>query len=36
MAGIGFRLQDLVAKGSYLEAATAYFSAAVISAGPWL
>jgi polysaccharide biosynthesis protein PelG len=36
MAGIGFRLQDLVAKGSYLEAATAYVSSAVITAGPWL
>lgn len=36
MAGIGFRLQALVAKGSYLEAATAYVSSAVITAGPWL
>lgn len=36
MAGIGFRLQHLVAKGSYLEAATAYVSSAIISAGPWL
>ena len=36
MAGIGFRLQALVAKGSYLEASTAYASSAVISAGPWL
>ena len=36
MAGIGFRLQALVAEGSYLEAATAYLSSAVISAGPWV
>ncbi len=36
MAGIGFRLQNLVAKGSYLEAATAYVSSTVITAGPWL
>jgi len=36
MAGIGFRLQNLVAKGSYLEAATAYVSSAVITTGPWL
>lgn len=36
MAGIGFRLQALVSKGSYLEAATAYLSAAIIVASPWL
>ena len=36
MAGIGFRLQALVTKGSYLEACTAYASSAIISAGPWL
>jgi len=36
MAGIGFRLQALVAKGSYLEATAAYLSSAVITAGPWL
>lgn len=36
MAGIGFRLRALVAGGSYLEATTAYLSAAVISTGPWL
>ena len=36
MAGIGFRLQALVTKGSYLEASKAYASSAVISAGPWL
>lgn len=36
MAGIGFRLQALVTKGSYLEASTAYASSAIISAGPWL
>ncbi len=36
MAGIGFRLQALVAKGSYLEIATAYVSSAIISSGPWL
>jgi len=36
MAGIGFRLQALVSKGSYLDAATAYVSSAVISTGPWL
>ena len=36
MAGIGFRLQTLVSKGSYLETATAYVYAAIISTGPWL
>src|SRR5215831_5561838 len=36
MAGIGFRLENLVTQGSYLEAATAYASSAVITAGPWL
>lgn len=36
MAGIGFRLRALVSKGSYLEAATAYLSSAIISTGPWL
>jgi uncharacterized membrane protein len=36
MAGIGFRLQALIARGSYLEASTAYLSSVVISAGPWL
>ena len=36
MAGIGFRLQAMVAKGSYLEATTAYLSSAIITAGPWL
>ena len=36
MAGIGFRLQALVTKGSYLEASTAYASSAILSAGPWL
>ncbi len=36
MAGIGFRLQTLIAKGSYLEATSAYLSSAVLSAGPWL
>ncbi len=36
MAGIGFRLQALVAKGSYFEATGAYLSSMVISAGPWL
>lgn len=36
MAGIGFRLQELVSKGSYLETATAYVFSAIISTGPWL
>ncbi|HEU5226819.1 MAG TPA: exopolysaccharide Pel transporter PelG [Ktedonobacteraceae bacterium] len=36
MAGIGFRLQALVSKGSYLETATAYVFSAIISTGPWL
>ncbi len=36
MAGIGFRLQALVKKGTYLGASTAYIASAVITAGPWL
>ncbi len=36
MAGIGFRLQSLIKKGSYLDATTAYLSSAVISSGPWI
>ena len=36
MAGIGFRLQALVKRGTYLEATSAYFSATIIFAGPWL
>lgn len=36
MAGIGFRLHRVVTKGGYLQAASAYLSSAVISAGPWL
>lgn len=36
MAGIGFRLRALVAKGSYLDATAAYLSSAVIITGPWL
>ncbi len=36
MAGIGFRLRHLVAKGSYLEATAAYVSSAIITTGPWL
>jgi len=36
MAGIGFRLQALITRGSYLEAATAYLSSVVITSGPWL
>jgi uncharacterized membrane protein len=36
MAGIGFRLHRVVANGGYLQAASAYLSSAVISAGPWL
>ncbi len=36
MAGIGFRLHRTVANGGYMQAASAYFSAVVISAGPWL
>jgi uncharacterized membrane protein len=36
MAGIGFRLQALAKKGSYLEASAAYLASAVIAVGPWL
>lgn len=36
MAGIGFRLQALVDRGSYLEASAAYLSSALVTAGPWL
>src|SRR5918911_4813905 len=36
MAGIGLRLHSLVAKGSYVHAASAYLSSAIIAAGPWL
>jgi polysaccharide biosynthesis protein PelG len=36
MAGIGLRLQDVMAKGTYLQSLTAYLSSAVISSGPWL
>lgn len=36
MAGIGFRLQALITKGSYLESTSAYLSSAVIACGPWL
>ncbi len=36
MAGIGFRLHKLVEGDTYMRAATAYLSSAVISAGPWL
>lgn len=36
MAGIGLRLRQIVAGGSYLEAAAAYLSSAVIMSGPWL
>ncbi len=36
MAGIGFRLQSLVRKGSILGTTTAYLSATIITAGPWL
>lgn len=36
MAGIGFRLQSMVTKGSVIGATTAYLSATIITAGPWL
>src|SRR5260370_38068386 len=36
MAGMVFLLQDREKKGSYFEVATAYISAEVITAGPWL
>lgn len=36
MAGIGLRLHRVVAGGTYLQAATAYLSSAIITAGPWL
>src|ERR1019366_7925 len=36
MAGIGIRLHRLVEEGTYAQAATAYVSSAIITAGPWL
>jgi uncharacterized membrane protein len=36
MAGIGFRLRRLAGEETYVHAAAAYLSSAVISAGPWL
>jgi polysaccharide biosynthesis protein PelG len=36
MAGIGFRLQSLVRRGTVLGTTTAYLSATIITAGPWL
>jgi uncharacterized membrane protein len=36
MAGIGIRLHRLVADGTYVQAASAYVSSAIIVAGPWL
>jgi len=36
MAGIGIRLQSLATRGSILGATTAYLSATIITAGPWL
>ena len=36
MAGIGFRLQRVVAQGGYVRAVSTYVSSAVISAGPWI
>jgi uncharacterized membrane protein len=36
MAGIGFRLQALAKKDSYLTVSTAYLASAVIAVGPWL
>ncbi|MCA1668684.1 MAG: exopolysaccharide Pel transporter PelG [Thermomicrobia bacterium] len=36
MAGIGFRLHKLVEGDTYMQAAAAYLSSAVITSGPWL
>ena len=36
MAGIGFHLRRLSETGTYTAQATAYVSAAIISAGPWM
>ncbi|MDQ6602707.1 MAG: exopolysaccharide Pel transporter PelG [Chloroflexota bacterium] len=36
MAGIGFRLHKLVQGDTYVQAAAAYLSSAVITSGPWL
>jgi uncharacterized membrane protein len=36
MAGIGFRLQKVVARGTFLHAATGYCCAAILTAGPVL
>lgn len=36
MAGIGFRLQKMLSKGTYRSLAEAYFYGALISSGPWL
>jgi polysaccharide biosynthesis protein PelG len=36
MAGIGLRLRRAAISGTYLEAAAAYLSSAVIASGPWL
>lgn len=36
MAGIGFRLQELLKKGRFSDRARAYIFSAVIATGPWL
>ena len=36
MAGIGFRLQNILRENSYRALAKAYLYSAVISSGPWL
>ncbi|MPZ14503.1 MAG: hypothetical protein GEU73_08785 [Chloroflexi bacterium] len=36
MAGVGFRLRQLIARDSFTHGAAGYISAAIIAAGPWL
>ncbi len=36
MAGIGFKLRNIMSKGTYTSLITAYIYGAVISTGPWL
>ena len=36
MAGIGFKLRNILSKGTYVSLVTAYAYGAIISTGPWL
>lgn len=36
MAGIGLRLNKVIARGTYLESLTAFLSSVIITSGPWL